>query len=158
MATNKRGRKSVYETTILPNIDRIGEWTRNGATEKQICEALGISVSAFNEHKKKKELKEAIKKNRTHLVLDLKGELVRMALKHSLETKKQYIKVDEETGNRTQYTEITTKEVDGSEAAIHLLLKNLDRENWKQDWDNYEFKKQEMEIRKMLAEQKNEDW
>lgn len=155
MAT-KRGRKSIYDTTILPNIDRIAEWVRNGATEKQICDALGISVSAFNEHKKKKELKEAIKNNRTHLVLDLKGELVRMAQKHSLETKKQYIKVDEVTGNRTQYTEITTKEVDGSEAAIHLLLKNLDRDNWKQDWDNYEFKKAELELRKKMAEQKDE--
>lgn len=155
MAT-KRGRKSIYDTVILPNIDKIAEWVRNGATEKQMCDALGISVSAFNEHKKKKELKEAIKNNRTHLVLDLKGELVRMAKKHSLETKKQYIKVDEVTGNRTQYTEITTKEVDGSEAAIHLLLKNLDRENWKQDWDNYEFKKQELELRKEMAKQKDE--
>ena len=155
MAT-KRGRKSIYDTVILPNIDKISEWVRNGATEKQMCDALGISVSAFNEHKKKKELKEAIKNNRTHLVLDLKGELVRMAKKHSLETKKQYIKVDEVTGNRTQYTEITTKEVDGSEAAIHLLLKNLDRENWKQDWDNYEFKKQELELRKSMAQSKDE--
>lgn len=152
----KRGRKSVYDTTILPNIKLIEEWTKNGATEKQICDALGISVSAFNEHKKKKELKEAIKKSRVHLVLDLKGELVRMAQKHSLETKKQYIKVDEETGHRTQYTEITTKEVDGSEAAIHLLLKNFDRENWKQDWDNYDFKKQELELRKKISEEKDE--
>lgn len=154
---SKRGRKSIYETTILPNLVKIEEWTRNGATEKQICEALGISVSAYNVHKEKKELKEAIKKNRTHLVLDLKGELVRMAKKHSLETKKQYIKVDEETGHRTQYTEITTKEVDGSEAAIHLLLKNFDRENWKQDWDNYDFKKQELELRKKMNEEKD-DW
>ena len=152
----KRGRKSVYDTTILPNIKLIEEWTKNGATEKQICDALGISVSAFNEHKKKKELKEAIKKSRVHLVLDLKGELVRMAQKHSLETKKQYIKVDEETGHRTQYTEITTKEVDGSEAAIHLLLKNFDRENWKQDWDNYDFKKQELELRRKISEEKDE--
>lgn len=156
--TTKRGRKSIYESIILPNLDKIEEWTKNGATEKQICEALNISVSAYNEHKKKNELKEAIKKGRTHLILDLKGELVRIAKKHSLETKKQYIRVDEVTGNKTQYTEITTKEVDGDTAAIHLLLKNLDREQWKNDWDNYEFKKMEIELRQKLADQKDEEW
>ena len=153
--TTKRGRKSVYDTTILPNIEKIEEWTKSGATEKQICEALGISVSAFNDHKKKNELKEAIKKGRTYLVLDLKGELARIAFKHTLETKKTYITQDDD-GRTKKHTEITTKEVDGDTAALHLLLKNFDREEWKNDWDNYEFKKMELELRKKMAEQKDE--
>jgi len=150
-----RGRKSVYDTTILPKLDKIKEWLSNGATEKQVCEALGISVSAFNAHKEKNELKETIKGAKAKLIIDLRGELVRQATKHSLETKKTYLKKDEVTGNKTQYTEITTKEVDGNLSAIHLLLKNLDREEWKNDWDNYEFKQSEIELRKMMAEQKN---
>ena len=62
------------------------------------------------------------------------------------------MKVDIETGHKTQYTEITTKEVDGNIAAAHLLLKNLDKNNWKDNWDNYEFKKQELELKKQIAE------
>ena len=84
--------------------------------------------------------------------MDLRGELARQAFKHTLETKKQYVKKDLETGHSTQYTEITSREVDDNVAAAHLLLKNLDRDNWKESWDNYEFKKQELEIRKQLAD------
>lgn len=152
MAT--RGRKNIYDTIILPNIDKIEEWCKNGGTEKQICEALGVSVSAFNVHKEKKELKEALKKGRTNLILDIRGELARIARKHTLETKKTYIKKDED-GQEVKYTEIVQKEVDGDIGACHLLLKNLDRDEWKNDWDNYDFKKQEMELRKMIAEKDN---
>lgn len=153
---SKRGRKSIYDSKILPNLKQIGDWIRNGATEKQICEALGISVSAFNEHKEKKELKETLKENRRILVLDLKGELVQLAKRHTLETKKQYIKKDAETGHETKYTEITTREIDPNVQAITMLLNNLDREDWKPNWDEYEFKKQELELRKKIAEQKDE--
>ena len=99
-----------------------------------------------------KELYDAIKNARQSLALDLRGELARQAFKHTLETKKQYIKHDLETGHKTQYTEITSKEVDGNIGAAHLLLKNIDAAHWKENWDSYEFKKQELEIRKQLAE------
>lgn len=156
MAT--RGRKSIYDTVILPNLDNIKQWLSNGATEKQVCEVLGISVSAFNSHKEKEELKNTIKGAKSKLIIDLRGELVKQATRHTLETKKTYLKKDEVTGNKTQYTEITTKEVDGNLSAIHLLLKNLDREEWKNDWDNYEMKQAELELRKMMATQKDKEW
>ena len=151
----KRGRKNVYDTVILPNLDKIGEWVKNGASEKQICEALGISVSAYNAHKEKNELKEAIKKNKTNLVLELRGSLVQLATKHTLETKKTYQTKDED-GNTKTHIEITKREIDPSVQAITLLLNNLDRENWKPDWDSYEFKKAELELREKMAN-KN-DW
>lgn len=156
MAENKRGRKSIYETIILPNLDQIGEWVKNGASEKQICEALGISVSAYNVHKEKKELKETIKKNRTSLALELRSSLVSLAMKHTLETKKTYMTTDDE-GRTKKHTEITMKEVDPLPSAISLLLNNIDRENWKPNWDDYEFKKAELELRKKLADDKNWD-
>lgn len=152
---SKRGRKSIYDTVILPNLDKIGEWVRGGATEKQICEALGISVSAFNVHKEKTELKETLKKNRINLVLDLRGELARQAFKHTLKTTKRYITKDD-SGREKTHTEITEKEVDGDVGAIHLLMKNLDRDNWKDNWDNYEFRKQELELKKMAID--NSKW
>lgn len=152
---SKRGRKSVYDTVIFPNINKIEEWVKSGATEKQICEALGISVSAFNVHKEKKELKEALKKGRSSLVLDLRSEMIKKAFKHTLETKKTYVTQDE-NGSTRKHTEITTKEVDGDTGALHLLLKNYDKDNWKNDWDSYELKKAELELKKKLADDK--DW
>lgn len=152
---SKRGRKSVYDTAIFPNINKIEEWVKSGATEKQICEALGISVSAFNVHKEKKELKEALKKGRSSLVLDLRSEMIKKAFKHTLETKKTYVTQDE-NGSTRKHTEITTKEVDGDTGALHLLLKNYDKDNWKNDWDSYELKQAELELKKKLADDK--DW
>lgn len=152
---SKRGRKSVYDTVIFPNINKIEEWVKSGATEKQICEALGISVSAFNVHKEKMELKEALKKGRSSLVLDLRSEMIKKAFKHTLETKKIYVTQDE-NGSTRKHTEITTKEVDGDTGALHLLLKNYDKDNWKNDWDSYELKQAELELKKKLADDK--DW
>ena len=152
---SKRGRKSVYDTVIFPNINKIEEWVKSGATEKQICEALGISISAFNVHKEKMELKEALKKGRSSLVLDLRSEMIKKAFKHTLETKKTYVTQDE-NGSTRKHTEITTKEVDGDTAALQLLLKNYDKDNWKNDWDSYELKQAELELKKKLADDK--DW
>lgn len=151
----KRGRKNVYDTVIFPNINKIEDWVKSGATEKQICEALGISVSAFNAHKEKTELNEALKKGRASLVLDLRSEMIKKAFKHTLETKKTYITQDE-NGSTKKHTEITTKEVDGDTGALHLLLKNYDKDNWKNDWDSYELKQAELELKKKLADDK--DW
>lgn len=149
----KRGRKNVYDTVIFPNINKIEEWVKSGATEKQICEALGISVSAFNAHKEKMELKEALKKGRASLVLDLRSEMIKKAFKHTLETKKTYVTQDE-NGSTKKHTEITMKEVDGDTGALHLLLKNYDKDNWKNDWDSYELKQAELELKKKLADDK----
>lgn len=138
---------------ITDNLEKIKQWKRNGATDDQICRALDIANSTwYKAMSENSELSEQIKNATQSLILDLRGELARQALKHTLETKKQYIKHDLETGHKTQYTEITTKEVDGNVAAAHLLLKNIDGEHWKESWDAYEFKKQELEIRKKMAD------
>ena len=107
--------------------------------------------------KKYPEFSEAIKKGQAEFCLDLRGELAKLATKHTLETKKQYIRQDMETGHKTQYTEITTKEVDADIAAINLLLKNLDRENWSNDPAHVELRRQELELRRQIAEANNFD-
>lgn len=153
----KRGRKTVYETHIKPHLKDIQKWRKDGATVENICDVLGVSKTTFHKYlNEKEEFANAYKKGKAELVMDLRGELARIAFKHTLETKKQYIKADEVTGNKTQYTEITTKEVDGDVAAINLLLKNLD-ENWSNDPQNLALRKQELELRKAIAAANNFD-
>lgn len=140
---------------IKNNVEQIKEWKKLGATDDQICKQLRIGESTYYKYlSQNPELKEEIQVGTEFFVLELKGELARKAFKHTLETKKQYVKVDLETGHKTQYTEITTKEVDGDTGALHLLLKNLDKGNWSENWQNYELKKQELELRKQIAEDK----
>lgn len=153
----KRGRKTVYETHIAPRLRDIQKWRKVGATVENMCAALGVSKTTFHKYlNEQPEFADVYKKGTVELVMDLRGELARIAFKHTLETKKQYIKRDEETGNSTQYTEITTKEVDGDIAAINLLLKNLD-ENWSNDPQNLALRKQELELRKAIAAANNFD-
>lgn len=147
-----RGRKSNVNV-VLENLEQIKKWKKLGATDEQIYNQLGVSKTSWYKYiSENSEIANALKMSVEAFVMELKGDLARQAVKHTLETKKQYVKVDQETGHKTQYTEITSKEVDGNVAAAHLLLKNLDRENWKESWDNYEFKKQELEIRKQMAD------
>lgn len=151
------GRKSKYDEQVLPYLDQIREWKKVGATVEKMCDVLGISTTTWNEYLKKyPAFADANKKGKTEFCLDLRGELAKLAKKHTLETKKQYIKQDMETGHKTQYTEITTKEVDADIAAINLLLKNLDND-WSNDPQNLALRKQELELRKQIAEANNFD-
>lgn len=151
----QKGRKSKYDTNVAPYLDKIREWRRTGATVEQICEVLDISVSSWFEYLKQyNDFSQATKKGQIEFCMELRGELAKLATKHTLETKKQYIKKDEETGNKTQYTEITTREVDADKGAIHMLLKNLDP-NWHEDPDALEMRKQEHELRRQIAEANN---
>lgn len=141
------------KTILEEHLEQIKEWKKLGATDEQICNQIGMSRSTWYKHlKENPHISDAIKTGTQFFVLELKGELARKAFKHTLETKKQYIKHDLETGHKTQYTEITTKEVDGDTGALHLLLKNLDKENWSENWQTYDLKKQELELRKEMAE------
>ena len=154
----QKGRRGKYASHVRPNLDKIREWRKVGATVEKICDVLGISVATWFEYEKRyPEFAETIKKGQDEFCFDLRGELAKLCKKHTLETKKQYIKHDIETGHKTQYTEITTKEVDADIAAINLLLKNLDRGNWANDPQNLELRKQELELRKKIAESNNFD-
>mgnify|MGYP002523448329 CR=1 FL=1 len=151
------GRPSKYKTHVQPYLEQIKEWKKNGATDEQVCEQLGVSVSSFCEYKLKySELTEVLKNSREAFVAELRGELARLAFKHTLETVKVYSKTDE-SGQSVTYKEKTSKEVDGDIAAIHLLLKNLDKENWADNPQGLKIKQQELELKKALAEAQNFD-
>ena len=151
-----RGRKSKYETNVEPYLDKVREWKRNGATNEQIAERLDISLETFyNYLDEKPDFFDAIKKSKIDFVNELKNNLAEIARKHSLKTTKTYIK--EEKGKKIKTVEITEKEVDADPAAIQILLKNIDRDNWADNPQALELKRQELELKKMLAEANNWD-
>ena len=148
------GRQSK-DKWIEKNIEQIKEWKKLGATDKQICKQLRISESAYyNNLNKNPKLKEEIQVGIDSFIFELIGELARKAKPHNLKTRKVYKKIDEKTGHMTKYEEITYKEVDGDTGALHLLLKNIYRENWADNWQTLELKKKELELREKIAEDK----
>lgn len=153
-----RGRKSKYETNVEPYLDKIRDWKRNGATDAQIADQLDISLDSFYTYQKEHvEFSDAVKKSRGEFVNELKGNLAELARKHILTTAKTYTKKDPNNQIVYTYTETTVKEIDADVAAIQILLKNLDRDNWADNPQSLELKRQELELKKMLAEANNFD-
>lgn len=154
----KRGRKGKYETHVQPYLDKIKKWLEQGCTEKEVANNLGIAYSSFNEYKVQfSELMETIKSvNRAPLIEDLKGALVKKAMGFEYKEKKEYIREDPETGKKTKYVEITTRYAQPDTTAIFGALNIYDDEYIK-DKKNYELKKEELELRKKLAEANNFD-
>lgn len=157
------GRPNKYDSHIKPYLKQIAEWKRNGATDDQICEQLDVSKSVYYDAKAKyPEFSEVLKVSKEKFVSDLRGELARIAFKHTLKTTKRVIKPTgtDEDGNPTYSTHIeeTEKEVDGDIAALHLLLKNYDKENWSDKPRELDLKQQELELRRMLAEAREFDF
>lgn len=150
------GRKGKYETYVKPRLAEIDKMLNDGASEKQVAEVLGVSYASFNNYKVQyPELKAICEKPRTTLIEDLRSALVKRAKGFSYEEKKIYKKKDED-GNEVTYTEITTKYALPDVAALNLALKNYDKENWCNDPQAMELKKQELELRRELASLK--DW
>ena len=148
----KAGRKGKYETHIKPFFDKIDKLLNDGASEKQVAEALGVSYPAWNKYKQEyTELRELCNKPRTKLIDDLRSALIKKALGMKVETKKIYSKKDED-GKEVKYTEITIDELPPDVAAINLALKNYDRENWANDPQSLAIKREELALKKELAE------
>lgn len=148
----KRGRKSAYETTIKPRFSDISEWLKNGATEKQIADNLGVSYSTFNKYKAEKtEFSEFLKNGRKSLILQLRGALVKKALGFSyVETKT--VKTKDENGENIERIETTVKTAMPDVAALNLCLKNYDPDEWANDPQQLRIKEKELELKREIAD------
>lgn len=147
------GRRDKYTTVIEPNFDYILKQLQNGATEKQIFSALGIAGDTWYKYKDKKtEFSDLIKKGRAHLVTDLRGALVKRAMGFEYQESRTYL---DDTGN-VERSEVYTKYAPPDVAALNLALKNYDKDQWANDPQMLDIRKEELEMKKKKAEE--EDW
>lgn len=137
------GRPCKYETHVKPYFDDIQAWLRF-MTEEQVADTLGIAHSTWIDYKKKfPELLKVIEKGRKPLVADLKSTLIQRANGfHYNESKKVY------EGGVLVKEEVYTKYAMPDVASTNLLLKNYDKENWSNDPQALEIKRQELELKK----------
>lgn len=146
-----KGRPKKYFSNIRPYLDKIPEMALN-MTERQIAEELGVGYTAFNDYKRKyPELNEALKKGRKALVIELRGTLLKKA-KGFQYSEKKILKENGEIVREEIYEKTSLPDV----AAINLLLKNYDKDNWANDPQELELKKKELKLKEKHLE-KN-DW
>lgn len=148
------GRKCKYYKQVQPYLEQIDKYLNEGATEKQVAEAFKVAYSSWNNYKVQfPEFKALCEKPRVGLILKLRGALVNEALGYTYDEKKTYVKKDDE-GNETRYTEITQKYARPNTNAIFGAL-NIYDPDYVKDKKNYDLKKEELELRKQLAEADN---
>lgn len=149
------GRKSKYESHVLPHLSEIENWCQD-YDERQIATGLlGISVSAFEKYKREHpELVDALKKGRQVLVSDLKASLKKKAKGFYYEETKTSIR--QEGGKEVKIIEKYKKYAQPDTGAIHLLLKNYDSTWTNDDQTTIDLKREQLELAKQKAE--NDNW
>lgn len=143
-------RPNLYNTHVEPYLGQIKTWSRY-ETEKDIAGRLGIAATTFRRYKKEHpELAEAIKEGRQDFVAELKDALRKKALGFYYEETKTVKRKD--AGQAQVSIETYKKYSPPDVAAINLLLKNYDKENWSNDPQALELRRKELEIREKQAE------
>lgn len=145
------GRKSKYDEYVKPYLNQITEWSRSGATEKEISDALGVALSTFSVYKNEySELSDALRTGRQTVILNVKAALYKKAVGFEYEEKRGVKK-----GDKVVSTEIYKKYSPPDTTAAAMLLRNYDDEYRDKDSAQTDFKRQEIEIKKALAEANN---
>lgn len=146
-----RGRPNKYYTHIQPRLAEIEKLALT-MTEKQIAQYLGVGYSSWCDYKNKySELSDFLKKGRESLVIELKSTLIRKA-KGFQYSEKKVIKERGEVVREEEYIRSSLPDV----AALNLLLKNYDKDNWSNDPAVLEIRRQELELRRKQIE--NNEW
>lgn len=128
----KRGRKSVWETHIKPRLQEIALWARDGHTDKQIFEALGVGHNSFYLAKKAHpELAEALRVNKQIADLTVENSLYMRALGRETEEVTKEVRTDARGKVTTKHIRTVTKYIPPSDTAIIFWLKNRQPDKWR---------------------------
>lgn len=151
------GRPSKYDAEIKPHLEEIRKAVEAGATDKEICTAFGIAESTLYKYKKEKsEFAKAFARGREKVVIEIKAALLKKALGFEYEEEKRVGRKDKD-GEQIILVEKYKRYSVPSETAARMLLNNYDSD-W-QDNDNAtaSLKRQEMELKRAIAEANNFD-
>lgn len=118
---------------IRKRFSDIETWAKQGLSERQIILNLGIGKDNFYKCKREHpELAELIEKARIEPVRVLTNKLYERACGMKRTVKRSYVRTDPD-GQQYSFVEKTETEDLPNVAAIHLLLKNWNKNNWSND-------------------------
>ena len=158
----KTGRKSSYETVILPNIERIKELLAEGYSEKDVAGKIGISYTTWKKYKSKiADFTAVVLTAREKNIKELENSMYIQALGFTKKVQKamklKTIIYDESGKKKKEEEKIEYYEeeiyIPPSQSAGAFLLKNWAKDSYSNNPAELEQKKQEFEHKKTT-----EDW
>lgn len=136
----KRGRKSYWEARIQPRLLEIAAWCRDGYTDKQICETIGISVVTFCKYKQTEiELIKVLKVNKQIADLTVENSLYKRAVGFSYEEITNETRTNKDGEIISRHIKKIKKIVLPDTTAQIFWLKNRKQKEWKDRIDKTSF-------------------
>lgn len=121
------GRPSKYETEIKDKLPAVQGWARNGLSNDQIAENLGITRSTFYEYQKKyKDFSDALKRGKEVVDFEVENALLKRALGYDCEETK--IEKSDKDGVKVIKT---VKHIPPDVGAAAFWLKNRKPVDWR---------------------------
>lgn len=127
-------KKSKWEQLDMPDkLEMVGGWARDGATDLDIANALGIShQTLYNWKGKYKDFAEAIKKGKEVVDIQVENALLKRALGYRYDEITQEPQFNDKTGEfEMAETKRVTKEVNPDTTAQIFWLKNRRPDKWR---------------------------
>lgn len=133
---------------VVNRLDELEDWARQGATNEIIAKKLGITRQTLWKYTNDNvDIFNAIKRGREDLTIELRSALIKKAIGYEYEEREYYT---DDNGKKRMKKVVKYSHPDV--AAINLALKNYDRDNWANDPQMLELRKQEVELRKKQIE------
>lgn len=119
--------KSKYLTHVEPKLELIECWARDGLTDEQIANNLGVAYSTFKEYKKNySDISAALKKGKEIIDYQVENALLKRALGY------EYEEITYEHGEETKRV---VKQVAPDTTAQIFWLKNRKPQQWRDKRD-----------------------
>lgn len=136
--------KSKYETHVLPRLEEIRAWARDGVIDKDIAGNLGIAYSTFRRYRDENEaLSAALAQSKDYVdnVVVTNAYLNRIKGYDAVEIKREYKwNIDKETGEpKRELIKETeqTRHIPGDPRAAEFWLSNRQPHKWKRIVDAF---------------------
>ena len=122
------GRVNKYYTNVVPNMNQIKRWCRDGDAESVMCKRMGIAVSTFEKYKlEQPDLVKALKNGKEEMNFKVENMLLKKCMGHTVKKvtttiNSDGLKIDTET----------IKEIPPDVVAIKYWLANKSKDKWRE--------------------------